>query len=240
MRFLDVTLDTPCENIAFDEAILLRAEQGDAGEALRVWESPDYFVTLGTGVRWREEVFVSRCRKNHVPFVRRRSGGGTVLQGPGCLSFSVVLSCARTPKLRSIHGSYAYVFDRLIRAFAARGICLRHEPISDLTFNGRKVSGNAQHRKRRFILHHGTFLYAFELDRIRRYLREPADRPAYRGRRKHLDFVANLPLSRDEIVGAIRDAFTPTEPQAPTDEDLQTCEGLVAERYARDEWNFRR
>ena len=240
VRFLDTTLDAPAANIALDEALLDRAERDLAGETLRVWESPAYFVALGTGVKWREEVFVSRCRSDGVTIVRRRSGGGTVLQGPGCLNFAVVLGCQRDQRLRAIRGSYAYVFERLVRAFEGRDIRLTPQLISDLTLNDRKVSGNAQHRKRRFILHHGTFLYDFDLQAISRYLREPSDQPAHRERRMHSDFLANLPAGRDEIVEIILDAFGPVAPASPSTEDIETCRALVAEKYGTDEWNFRR
>ena len=46
--------------------------------------------------------------------------------------------------------------------------------ISDLAIGGRKFSGSAQQRKRRFLLHHGTLLYGFDIPSIGRYLRLPA------------------------------------------------------------------
>src|SRR5258705_289501 len=40
MRFLDLTLPAAAENLALDEALLLEAEAGSAGEILRLWEWP--------------------------------------------------------------------------------------------------------------------------------------------------------------------------------------------------------
>ena len=84
MRFLDLTLPTPAENLALDEALLLEAEAGRGEELLRVWEWPTFAVVLGSGCRLGAEVNEAACRSDHVPILRRASGGGTVLLGAGC------------------------------------------------------------------------------------------------------------------------------------------------------------
>src|SRR4051794_35022284 len=91
MRFLDLTLPGAAENLALDEALLLEAEAGRAGEVLRVWEWPRPAVVLGSGCRLAEDVDEEACRRDGVPVLRRASGGGTVLLGPGSLCFGLVL-----------------------------------------------------------------------------------------------------------------------------------------------------
>jgi len=65
--------------------------------------------------------------------------------------------------------------------------------------NGRKVSGSAQRRGRRALLHHGTLLYDFDPALAVRYLKEPSRQPAYRARRSHGEFLGNLPLTGEEV-----------------------------------------
>ena len=77
--------------------------------------------------------------------------------------------------------------------------CLQQAGTSDLAAAGRKFSGNAQQRKRRFLLHHGTLLYAFDLSRVGRYLRPPPRQPEYRAGRDHVAFLRNLDLPAEEI-----------------------------------------
>ena len=48
MRFLELTLSSPAENLALDEALLLEAEAGRGGEALRLWEWPRHAVVRVT------------------------------------------------------------------------------------------------------------------------------------------------------------------------------------------------
>src|SRR5207248_4591650 len=99
MEWVDVTLDTLNENLAVDEALLLVAEAGRGGEALRVWEWPRPAVVLGAGGRIADDVDVTACERDGVSLARRSSGGGTVLLGPGCLLYSVVLRYDRAAEL---------------------------------------------------------------------------------------------------------------------------------------------
>src|SRR5947208_7957505 len=77
--FLDLTLSEVAADVALDEALLLDAEAGRAGEVLRLWERPAPAVVLGSGCKLHEDVDVAACEADGVPLVRRSSGGGTVL-----------------------------------------------------------------------------------------------------------------------------------------------------------------
>ena len=47
MRHLDLTLPSPAENLACDEALLDWCESGEGVETLRFWESPVPFIVVG-------------------------------------------------------------------------------------------------------------------------------------------------------------------------------------------------
>src|SRR5262249_21250461 len=102
MYFLDQSLPTLAENLALDEALLLDAETGGP-EALRLWRCPAHAVVLGAGGRLADDVDEAACRADDVPIARRSSGGGTVLLGPGCLCFSLILRFDRDPALADLH-----------------------------------------------------------------------------------------------------------------------------------------
>lgn len=101
MKFLDLTLPTPAENLAADEALLEFCEAQPDLEVLRFWEPQEYFVVLGYANRYRLAVNLPACQSRNIPILRRCSGGGTVLQGPGCLNYSLVL---RIPEAGSLAG----------------------------------------------------------------------------------------------------------------------------------------
>ena len=56
----------------------------------------------------------------------------------------------------------------------------------------RKFSGNAQRRRRRFLLFHGTFLLDFPIPLVEELLPYPPKAPPYRRRRRHGAFLTNL------------------------------------------------
>jgi lipoate---protein ligase len=237
MRFLDQTLPTIAGNLAVDEALLLNAEADDS-EVLRVWEWFNPAIVLGSGCKLAEDVDEVTCHRDGVPVLRRSSGGGTVLLGAGCLCFSLVLSYERAPALGEIRPSYTYILERIRTALADLAPDVRCAGTSDLACGGQKFSGNAQQRKRNYLLHHGTLLYAFDVSRVSRYLRLPARQPDYRGGREHADFLMNLPTNAAELKQRLRVAWSAEEVMQTWPQDM--VKQLVDEKYSRLEWVRRR
>src|SRR5437879_6289085 len=112
MNYCDLTLPTPSENLACDEALLDFCEAGLAGELLRFWEPAQYFVVVGYGNRVATEVNLPYCQRNSIPILRRCTGGGTVLQGPGCLNYSLILRIDSDPALQTVTSTNRFVMER--------------------------------------------------------------------------------------------------------------------------------
>lgn len=243
MLFCDLTLETAAENVALDEA-LLDAAEASAGphEVLRLWEPATPMVVMGRASRYDVEVQASACAAAGVPVIRRTSGGATIVSGPGCLMYALVLSLEARPELRSIDKAHQYVLVRLSDALQPIAPGIARHGTSDLAYDAagqgglKKFSGNSLRVKRRHLLYHGTLLYDFDLPLIGNLLAHPPREPDYRAGRPHGQFVANLPATTS---AALRDALTNSwEP----DDTLhawpreRTAE-LVAAKYARAEWN---
>jgi lipoate-protein ligase A len=231
MRYLELTLPTPTENLALDEALLLEVE-GGVEEVLRVWEWPGPVVVLGSGCRLADDVDEPACLADGVPILRRNSGGGTVLWGPGCLLFTLALRYERAAALAEVRPSYGYILDLVAQAVRLPGI--ERAGISDLVVAGRKCSGNAQQRKRKALLHHGTLLHGFDLSLVGRYLRLPPRQPEYRAGRDHDAFLLNLPLPASLLKERLREVWKAerTETTWPDDAVRRLC----AEKYDVREW----
>jgi lipoate-protein ligase A len=240
LRYLPVSHSEPALNLALDEALLESVARGYAGDTLRVWESPRPFVVLGTGQHYAREANVAQCTADGIPVLRRCSAGGCVLQGPGSINFTVVLRLEDHPEARALHSSYCYILNLLRDSLRAAGCALDHAGTCDLALAGKKVSGNAQRRKREAILHHGTLIYQADYAGMARYLREPEDRPAYRGERTHEDFVGVLPFSRDELEPLIARAYGAHNGEKPSAWEEECAEALALEKYRQDSWNMRR
>lgn len=233
---------SPSDHLACDEALLEFCEKEEAPGFLRFWESSDYFVVLGYGKHLEQEVLADVCAQKRIPIRRRCSGGGTVLQGPGCLNYSLVMPISSHPELESISGANRFIMERNREAVARvtrDTIVLQGH--TDLTLNGRKFSGNAQRRKRRCLLFHGAFLLNFDLALISQTLKAPPQQPEYRAGREHGEFVRNLAVGREVLIAGLSDAWNAREEcdEKTVTEIRMLTEELVRSKYGLEEWNYR-
>src|SRR3954470_14696520 len=113
MFLFEHKFDFAAENLACDEALLEIGEHSDSPGFLRFWESPSYFVVLGFSRRLAREVYKENCADLQIPIARRISGGGTVLQGPGCLNYSLVLPITIAAELETITGANRLIMERI-------------------------------------------------------------------------------------------------------------------------------
>ena len=176
-------------------------EAGTASGAWRVWEAPGPAVCVGRRGSVGQ-VHEPACLDDGVPVVRRESGGGAVVLGAGCLNYALVVPLTLRADLLDVAESFQIILGQLARALGLPGLGVAGT--TDLALSGHKVSGNAQRRGRRALLHHGTLLYGFDASLATRYLAEPERQPTYRARRRHADFLGNLPLSADRLRRAVR------------------------------------
>ena len=246
MQLLDLSFDSPPENLACDEALLEECENGDSDEVLRFWESPRYFVVVGYTGKIAEEANVQTCRELDIPILRRCSGGGTVLQGAGCLNYSLIARIPEGQSLTGIAQTNCAVMQAQARALSrALSTQRRSTPVAirgytdlvlaDSVRGELKFSGNAQRRKRNFFLFHGTFLLNFDLSLVPRVLREPKLQPEYRAQRAHSEFIVNLNLPAQTVKTALIEEWDATG-VLPSPPRARIAE-LVAEKYARAQWN---
>jgi lipoate-protein ligase A len=236
MKYLDLTFVDPRRNLACDEALGDCCEAADGGEVLRLWEPDDYFVVVGYSNRVRAEVNVAACEARGIPILRRFSGGGAVLQGPGCLNYTLALRNERPGSFGDIGHSYHRVLDRHRELFGKlTSERVEIQGTSDLAIAGRKFSGNSQHRKQRATVFHGTFLLNFDLPLIEVCLPMPSRRPAYRQDRVHESFLKNLRIDPARVKQALKEAWQADDPydRVPN----EGIEALMETRYKRDEWN---
>lgn len=238
MKCCELTLANAEENLACDEVLLELGEAGTLGPLLRLWEPTQYFVVIGYANRTSTEVNRDFCQRHDIPVLRRCTGGGAVLQGPGCLNYSLVLPIHAIPDLQGVAGTNDYVLQRHRRALQA----LLQAPVekqghTDLTIGGLKFSGNSQRRKKDFLLFHGSFLLHADIELIEKALPPPSHQPAYRMNRSHSDFLMNLKVPSGLLKNALIRAWEADEPltQLPLDQITK----LAAEKYAQDTWNFK-
>ena len=237
MIWLDRTWLAPAENLACDEALLDWCDEA-GGEVLRFWEAAEHFVVVGYANKAAVEVNLPACAWHRVGVFRRCSGGGTVLQGPGCLNYTLILQIPEHGWLASISGTNQFIMHRhreAMESLLGRAVIVSGH--TDLALDGRKFSGNAQRRRRRALLFHGTFLHGFDLALLGKFLNFPSQQPDYRQDRAHGEFVMNLPLSPERLKERLRETWQAEE--APSGWPWPAVQQLAAEKYATEAWNLK-
>lgn len=237
MYILDLTLPTPAENLALDEALLEEAEAASQPlETLRFWEPRQLMAVIGRSSRVESEVNIDVCQELGIPILRRISGGASIVTGPGCLMYAVVLSYENRPGLRAVGQAHAFVLDTLAKALASLvpGVCFCGT--SDLAVGNLKFSGNSMRCRKRHFLYHGTILYDFPLELVSCCLKVPPRMPDYRDGRGHGAFVTNLPIPAESIRRALISAFEAVEHLKDWPRELTVR--LAAEKYGSDRWNL--
>ncbi len=240
MRFLDLTFTTPAENLACDEALLDWREKSSHPdeEILRFWEPLETFVVVGYANKIELEVNVPACEAKKISVFRRCSGGGTVLQGRGCLNYALVLQIGSNSHLAGISGANKFIMERNREAIH---LAAEHAPSiqghTDLAFGGKKFSGNSQRRHKNYLLFHGTFLLNFDIPLIGEVLKFPSRQPDYRHQRSHADFLMNLDLSVATVKAAMPNVWKADLPLE--NPPLEGISKLARGKYATTAWNLK-
>ena len=187
------------DNLSFDDTFHTTFDQNPDNLYLRLWELSNYSIVLGRSNQAEKELHLDLVQKDNIDIIKRSSGGGTVLLGPGCLSYTLFIPIAAHKRLKTITDSNLFIMERLKTVLdqAIKNIEIKGH--TDLCIKNLKFSGNAQRRKRHSILFHGTLLYNFDLNLFHKYLAHPSKEPDYRKSRSHLKFVTNLNIKKDKL-----------------------------------------
>ena len=176
------------ENLAVDEEFA--REAGIIGrKALRLWWGGPTAVVLGCSDKPERAVNADVCDMSGIPVLKRVTGGGAVLQSPGVLNYS--LTMPDTGRL-DIHRIFCLGASLIINALSILDVEAQHQGISDITVHDLKISGNAQARKWKSVLLHGTILVEMDYDLLETTLKHPVREPDYRKGRSHRDFLITL------------------------------------------------
>jgi len=177
-RLLKLEVGDAFTNMAIDEAILTARIAGLAPNTLRFYRWKPSAVSIGRFQDVYKEVNVENCSKQGVDIVRRITGGGSVYHNyDGEITYSVIVN-EKDLGPADVVSAYHTICDGLIEAAKILGVQADFHPgepkqCPNVTIQGRKVSGSAQHRKRGVLLQHGTFLVNVDLEKMFTFLKVP-------------------------------------------------------------------
>ncbi len=235
--------DSLAANLAFDEAVMtvgfLRRPM------FRTWRVEERAIALGFAGRVREEVVTGACEADGVRLVRRRSGGGSVVQGPEVQNVSFYLPADAADKLGGMRRAQEYMAQLVLGLLESLAVAASFHAPADIACGGRKLVGSAIWRVSAGLLYQASLIIEPLVSMAERYLAQPKRQPDYRRDRQHADFMTSLEecgvkLTGTELAARARRWFGNGENIEPTREVLQRTDELARERYGNDEWNHRR
>lgn len=248
-------------NMGIDEALVAGLAKGLAdGPAdgsspptLRFYRWTPSCITIGYFQDMEAEVDLDACRAAGVDCLRRVTAGGAVFHDAE-LTYSVVLPLGSALAPLDVLESYSRICGGIVAGLARLGVEARFAPINDIEVGGKKLSGNAQTRKRGCLLQHGTILLGLDVEKMFGLLRVPPEKL----KRKLIEAAADRVTCLGSLLGrevgfaeaaaALGLGFAEAwakygvefEPGRLSDVELEAAAGLASQKYGIDAWNLRR
>lgn len=248
-RLLETGFAPAAFNMGLDEAILESVSSREKPPTLRFYGWNPRAISIGYFQGAREEVDVEACRSLGVDLVRRITGGGAVFHDRE-VTYSIIIPEGHRLAPPSIADSYSILCSGIIAGLALLGIEASFAPINDIAAGGRKISGNAQTRKKGCLLQHGTIILKADVDTMFSLLRIPAEKS--RGKlildaKARIASVWSLTGSADFNIAseALKKGFAQAlsislVPDSLSPVETERAAALAREKFSRDEWTFRR
>lgn len=249
-RLLKTENITAAKNMAIDRAVLVANSEGKSPPTVRffTWNPPA--ISIGYFQSLEEEVDLDVCRKLGVDYVRRITGGGAVFHDTE-LTYSIVIPEDHPLIPKNIMESYGRICDAIINGLAKLGIESNYKPINDIITNSKKISGNAQTRKLKTVLQHGTVLMDVDVEKMFSLLKVPNEKirdkliADVKERVTSVKHVLGKNISFTDAANSMKQGFEEEfnielVDGKISDEELELTERFAREYFGAKEWNHRR
>lgn len=249
-RLLTTGYNNAFVNMALDYAILSANREGKVPPTVRFYGWMPSAISIGYFQSLSEEVDTKQCKNLGVDFVRRITGGGAVFHEKE-VTYSIVVPEAHPSMPKNILKSYSRICGAIIKGLYNLDIKSKYIPINDIVANGKKISGNAQTRKEKTVLQHGTIITDVDVEKMFSLLKVPnekikdkliADVKQRVTSIKHI--IGKEPLFED-IVDALKSGFEEEfniqlVKGEVTEFENKLAKSFESDIFSKEEWNYRR
>jgi lipoate-protein ligase A len=249
-RLLTTEKKTAYSNMAIDRAVLVANSRGIVPPTVRFFSWSPPAISIGYFQSLEEEVDLEYCKKVGVDYVRRITGGGAVFHEKE-LTYSIVIPESHPHIPKNIIDSYKRICGAIIRGLDDLGINSSYFPINDILTNNKKISGNAQTRKSRTVLQHGTILMDVDVEKMFSILKVPDEKikdkliKDVRERVTSIRHVLDSDVGFSDVADSMKKGF---EEEFHiqlvngdlTNEELDLADSFERECFSAEEWNHRR
>lgn len=228
----------PYLNIATDEYIFKHLEE----DCFMLWRN-DNAIIVGKHQNTHAEINHEYVKQQNIHVVRRLSGGGAVYHDMGNLNFTFTQTGEDSTLM-----DFEKFTRPILEVLHSLGVNARFEGRNDLTIDGKKISGNAEHIFKNKILHHGTLLFSSEMRNVSEALKinplKYIDKAVKSVPKRVTNISEHLatPISIDQFTSMIMDhvlkTFPGARPYVFSEADKEKIAGIAKNKYATREWNF--
>jgi lipoate---protein ligase len=238
IRTVETGFNSAALNMAIDEALI---ESVREVPILRIYGWRPAAISIGYFQSMNEEVDVPKCREIGVDIVRRLTGGGAVLH-ENELTYSFI--SRRYPQ--NIVESYKWICEAIVISINRLGFDASFVPLNDIVIAGKKVSGNAQTRRKGVLLQHGTILLDVNVNKMFSVLKVPSEKLRDKIIKDVKERVTSLAgTTYDDMATSLKTSFAAKfEAMLIADtlstEEISRARWLAEQKYSNNEWNLRR
>jgi lipoate-protein ligase A len=228
----------PFFNLAAEEYLLHNRK-----EDFVILYTNDPCVITGKHQVVHREVNTEFIEEKEIPVLRRISGGGTVFHDRGNLNFTFIKQSEAGRQV-----DFRLYTKPVIGFLSSLGVNAVFEDKNELTVDGLKISGNAEHVFRERVLHHGTLLFDASIDNLRQSLKVKTDNYSTRAVESNRASVTNLKErlkninTIDEFISSMQNYFLNNmpdiQPFSLSEEELKAISSLAESKYRTWEWTY--
>lgn len=264
--FLDSGFNDAATNMAIDELLIDWHSKDLIKPTLRFygWERPS--LTVGHFQNVKKTINMPGLTAHKCDFVRRLTGGSAVLHDDE-LTYSIVVSEAHPNIPKSVNKAYYILSQGLLAGYQSMNIpaefsmpekeltrertavCFEKPASYEMIVNNKKISGNAQTRKKGVLLQHGSIplsfnhnmlfdLFAFSSEKVRE-----RQKSAFLNKAISINDVSSDKKTYDDLKAAFYNGFKEKldvefEPLELTSDQWKEINALADSKYRTDTWNL--
>lgn len=238
IRVLETGYNPAALNMAIDEALMQNVKEVPV---LRIYGWKPAAVSIGYFQSINEEIDLEKCNQLGIDIVRRLTGGGAVLH-----EYEVTYSFITRQYPQNILESYRWICDIIVLSINRLGFSASFVPLNDIVVDGKKVSGNAQTRKKAVLLQHGTILLNIDIDKMFTILKIPSEKLKDKVIKDAKERVTGLnSITFEDMATSLKTSFaekccSKLVTSSLSTEEINHAQWLVEHRYNNKKWNFKK